>query len=68
MRRASGGVTASALSRATVSLLPVGSPSADRVWPICPTAMVLETTIIPISDSVPCQAVADRAPPRRPAE
>ena len=33
-----------------------------------PTAIVLETTTIPISESVPCQAVAARAPDRRPAE
>jgi len=33
-----------------------------------PAAMVLETTTMPISESVPCQAVAARAPENRPAE
>src|ERR1700722_6012483 len=49
-------------------LSPVGTPSAARVCPMGPTAIVLETTTIPISDSVPCQAVAARAPDTRPAE
>jgi hypothetical protein len=30
--------------------------------------MVLDTTTMPISDSVPCQAVAARAPDSRPAD
>src|SRR6267154_27472 len=47
---------------------PVGLPSADKVWPIGPAAIVDDTTTIPISDSVPCQAVAARAPAKRPAE
>ena len=47
---------------------PVGVPSAARVCAIGPTAIVLETTTIPISESVPCQAVAARAPEKRPAE
>ena len=46
---------------------PIGSPSTDKVSPIGPTAIVLETTTIPISERVPCQAVADRVPDR-PAE
>lgn len=33
-----------------------------------PTPIVLETTTIPISESVPCQAVAALAPEKRPAE
>src|SRR3954454_4141234 len=49
-------------------LSPMGSPSADKVCPIGPTAIVLETTTIPISESVPCQALAARAPDRRPPE
>src|SRR6478735_2808473 len=47
---------------------PIGAPSTARVCPIGPTAIVLETTTIPISESVPCQAVAARAPDKRPAE
>ena len=47
---------------------PIGAPSAARVCPMGPTAIVLETTTIPISESVPCQAVAARAPDKRPAE
>src|ERR1043166_10330765 len=47
---------------------PAGSPSADKVSPIGPTASVLDTTTIPISESVPCRAVAARAPDKRPAE
>jgi hypothetical protein len=31
-----------------------------------PTAIVLETTTIPISESVPCQAVEARTPDKRP--
>src|SRR5215213_4974037 len=49
-------------------LSPVGSPSADKVCPMGPTAIVVEITTIPISESVPCQAVAARAPDKRPAE
>jgi hypothetical protein len=33
-----------------------------------PTAIVLETTTIPISESVPCHAVEARAPDKRPPE
>src|SRR5215813_10538289 len=47
---------------------PTGSPSVDKVCPMGPTAIVLETTTIPISESVPCQAVAARAPDKRPPE
>ena len=35
---------------------PIGLPSADSVCAIGPTAIVLEITTMPISDSVPCQA------------
>src|ERR1700676_2525994 len=47
---------------------PTGWPSADNVCAIGPTAIVLEITTMPISESVPCQAVAARAPEKRPAE
>src|ERR1700737_3399787 len=47
---------------------PIGLPSADNVCEIGPTAIVLEITTMPISESVPCQAVAARAPEKRPAE
>jgi len=47
---------------------PVGLPSADSVCEIGPTAIVLDVTTMPISESVPCQAVAARAPDKRPAE
>src|SRR6516165_8339610 len=50
-----------ALARA-LPLSPVGVPSAVRVCAMKPTAIVLETTTIPISESVPCQTVAARAP------
>src|SRR4051794_7367752 len=56
-----------ALSRASPPA-PVGAPLASRVCAMGPTAIVLETTTIPISESVPCQAVAARAPEKRPAE
>ena len=38
------------------------------VCAIGPTAIVLEITTMPISESVPCQASAARAPEKRPAE
>jgi len=47
---------------------PIGLPSADKVCPIGPAEIVDDTTTMPISDSVPCQAVAARAPAKRPAE
>src|SRR3984957_2469785 len=47
---------------------PTDWPSADKLCPMGPTAIVLETTTMPISESVPCQAVAARAPDKRPAE
>src|SRR5262245_15030663 len=47
---------------------PTAAPSGDKVCAMGPTAMVLEITTIPISERVPCQAVADRAPDKRPAE
>jgi hypothetical protein len=33
-----------------------------------PAAIVLETNTMPISESVPCHAIAARAPEKRPAE
>jgi hypothetical protein len=47
---------------------PIGLPSTERVCAIGPAAIVDETTTMPISESVPCQAVAARAPAMRPAE
>jgi hypothetical protein len=47
---------------------PIGLPSGDSDCEIGPTAIVLDTTTMPISDNVPCQAVAARAPEKRPAE
>ncbi|WP_420831365.1 hypothetical protein [Bradyrhizobium acaciae] len=47
---------------------PIGFPSADKVCAIGPALIVLDTTTMPISDNVPCQAVAARAPANRPAE
>ena len=41
---------------------------STSVCAIGPTAIVLDTTTMPISDSVPCHAVAARAPESRPAE
>ena len=46
---------------------PIGLPSADSVCAIGPTAMVLETTTMPISESVPCHARGAGAE-KRPAE
>ena len=46
----------------------IGLPSTVKLCEIGPTAIVLEITTMPISDSVPCQAVAARAPEMRPAE
>src|SRR3954469_3530212 len=56
-----------ALSRA-LPPSPIGAPSAARLCAMGPTAIVLDTTTIPISESVPCQAVAARAPEIRPPE
>src|SRR5262249_33599813 len=47
---------------------PTGLPSAVNASAIGPTWSVLEITIMPISDNVPCQSRADRAPAIRPAE
>src|SRR5258706_5911735 len=47
---------------------PIGLPSSDKVCAIGPAAIVLEITTMPISESVPCQAKAARAPGKRPAE
>src|SRR5258707_10416670 len=47
---------------------PIGLPSAERVCAIGPAAIVDEITTMPISESVPCHAVAARAPEKRPAE
>src|ERR1700720_2830538 len=47
---------------------PSGLPSADKICAIGPTAIVLEITTMPISESVPCHAIAARAPEIRPAE
>ncbi len=47
---------------------------ADRLSPgvehlrIGPTASVLDTTTIPISERMPCQIVPERTPEKRPAE
>ena len=47
---------------------PIGSPLSDKVLEIGPTDSELDTTIIPISDNMPCQAVAACAPAKRPPE
>src|SRR4051812_36127150 len=47
---------------------PSGLPSTDRVCAIGPAAIVLEITTMPISDNMPCHAVAARTPEKRPAE
>src|SRR5258705_9165008 len=47
---------------------PTGLPSSDKVCAIGPTAIVLEITTMPISESVPCHVSAARAPEKRPAE
>jgi multidrug resistance efflux pump len=45
-----------------------GQRLGDAVARGRPTAMVVEVTTMPISDSVPCHASAARAPEKRPAE
>src|SRR5579885_37606 len=47
---------------------PMGLPSAVKACAIGPTESVLEITIMPISDNVPCQSRAERAPAILPAE
>src|SRR3954447_315276 len=47
---------------------PLGLPSSVSVCAIGPTAIELEITTMPISESVPCHASAARAPEKRPAE
>src|SRR5215212_8554631 len=47
---------------------PAGLPSSESVCAIGPTAIELEITTMPISESVPCQARAARTPEKRPAE
>src|SRR5204862_4703197 len=47
---------------------PVGLPSSESDCAIGPTATVDEITTMPISDKMPCHAMAARAPENRPAE
>ena len=47
---------------------PIGSPCSDSDCAIGPAAIVDEITTMPISESVPCHAVAARTPEKRPAE